>query len=525
MLRRTLLLLSAFVVAAPARADVRLHPLFTDHMVLQRDVLLPVWGTARPGEGITVTLNNQSDRVTADADGRWKATLPPMSAGGPFTLTIAGPNNTTQLTDVLVGEVWVCSGQSNMEWSLRQIGAKETIAESANPKIRLYTVQRNPTGEPQATCQGSWSVCGPASTPNFSAVGYYFGRDLQKALNVPVGLIHTSWGGTPAQAWTSREKLNSVESLRYYADEFDRGVKAFDPDRAAADYRAALVQYQEALDRFKKEAVAAKAEGKDMPKAPARPRGPAQSPAKNAFAATTLYNGMIAPLLPFPIAGATWYQGESNTGKAYEYRTLLPAMIEDWRSRWDRQFPFLVVQLAPFGNSDSNGLTYAELREAQLMTAQKTPKVGLAVITDAGDEKDIHPVKKEPVGQRLALLARAMAYGEKIVANGPMYKSMRVEGNKAVLTFDHVGGGLECRGDKLIGFEMCGEERKFHAADATIQGDTVIVSCDKVPTPEAVRFGFRNYVAGLNLFNKDGLPATPFRTDSYPGVTETAGRR
>ncbi len=520
MSRRTLFLLAALALTVPARADVRPHPLFTDHMVLQRDVPLPVWGTARPGEAVTVTLNNQSDTATAGDDGHWQALLPPAAAGGPFTLVVAGPNNSVRLTDVLVGEVWVCSGQSNMEWRLRDtFQPTEAIAKSANDKIRLYTVKRNPAGEPQTTCEGQWSICGPDTVATFSAVGYYFGRDLQKALNVPVGLIHTSWGGTPAQAWTSRDKLRSVGSLRYYAEDFDRAMKDFDPEKAAAENRADRARYQQELEKHRRAVVDAKKEGKSAPKAPARPRM-RQSPAKNAFAATTLYNGMIAPLLPFPIAGATWYQGESNTGQAYEYRTLLPAMIEDWRARWGREFPFLVVQLAPFGNSDSNGQTYAELREAQLLTAQKTPKVGLAVITDVGDETDIHPAKKEPVGHRLALLARAIAYGEKVAANGPMYKAMKVEGNKAVLSFDHVGGGLECRGDKLVGFEVCGEDRKFRPAEAVVRGDTVVVSCEGIETPKAVRYGFHNYVAGLNLWNEDGLPATPFRTDSYPGVTE-----
>ncbi|MFO0810462.1 MAG: sialate O-acetylesterase [Gemmataceae bacterium] len=519
---RTHLLLAglALTLAGPARADVKPHPLFTDHMVLQRDRDMIVWGTARSKEAVTVTLDGKSNKSVADEDGKWKVTLPKMAAGGPYTLAVEGPNNKVEFQDVMVGEVWVCSGQSNMEWPLsRSYQSQADIEKSANPMIRLYTVKKRPSGEPLADCEGKWEHCGPDTSKSFSAVGYYFGRDLQKALNVPVGLIHTSWGGTPAQAWTSRDKLSGIDALKYYNDDYDKLAKAYDPEKAEADYREARAKYDAAVAK-------AREEGKSVPKAQAKGPQKRQPPGRNPQNAATLYNGMIAPLLPFPIAGATWYQGESNNGKAYEYRTLLPAMIEDWRARWGcGEFPFLVVQLAPFWNNDSSGQSYAELREAQVMTAQKLPKVGVAVITDVGDERDIHPTKKEPVGQRLALLARDIAYGQHVASSGPVYKGMKVEGNRVILSFDHVGGGLECRGDKLVGFEVCGDDRKFQPATAVIQGDTVVVTCDQVEKPEAARYGFRNYVAGLNLWNKDGLPASPFRTDSYPGVTEKAGGR
>lgn len=511
------------VLTVTARADVAPASIFTDHAVLQRDRPIIIWGTAEPGEQVRASLSNDSrasGSTQAAADGRFKLEIPPQPAGGPYTLTIQGKNK-VELRDVLIGEVWICSGQSNMEWPLRSSFAPEkAIAEAANPKLRLFTVTRSTALEPQRSVKGSWQECTPQSVESFTAVGYYFGRDLQKALGVPVGLIHTSWGGTPAQAWASKGSLNSEPKLRYYHEQLEKSLSPQARDAAKSAYEAALKKYEDALAKHKEAVAKAKEEGKKPPQAPRKPqfteagRGPGNP--------SVLYNAMIAPLVPYGIRGAIWYQGESNAGKAYEYQTLFPLMIQDWRQQWKQgDFPFLCVQLAPFKKIESQPTEsdWAELREAQLLATKKLPAVGMAVITDVGEENDIHPRKKEPVGARLSLLARKLAYGQDITAMGPVYKKMHAEGNQVTLSFDNLGAGLECHGSKLTGFTVAGSDRKFHPADAQIRGDTVVVTSPEVEKPVAVRFGWTNYPV-VNLWNKDGLPATPFRTDDWPGVTQ-----
>jgi sialate O-acetylesterase len=522
-LRRLLPVLAlAFVPAV--RADVVPNPLFTNHAVLQRDKPIIVWGTSDPGEEVRVSLSNETGTTaagTASADGKWVVKLTSLPAGGPYTLSIQGKNK-VELKDVLIGEVWICSGQSNMEWQLKNsFEANKDIAAATNPKLRLFTVAQATALGPLDKVKGDWKECSPATAPAFSAVGYYFGRDLQKALDVPVGLIHTSWGGTPAQAWTSKDGLDAVPVLRHYNTELAARLENYDPAKAKEQYAAALKKYEEAQAQYKVAAAKAKEEGTKAPQAPRRPTAP-QAPDKSPNNASTLYNAMIAPLIPYGIRGAVWYQGESNAGQAYEYRTLFTTMIKDWRAQWKQgDFPFLAVQLAPFRKIENQPTEsdWAELREAQLMATKSLPKVGMAVITDVGEQNDIHPKKKEPVGARLALLARKIAYGQDITSMGPVYKKMRAEGNRLVLSFDNVGAGLECRGAKLTGFTVAGSDHKFYAADAEIRGDTVVVSCPAVDQPAAVRFGWANYPV-VNLWNKDGLPATPFRTDTWPGVTQ-----
>jgi sialate O-acetylesterase len=507
-----------FLAAACARADVKLHPLFTDNMVLQRGGPIAIWGAADGGEQVSIRLERASPEcedvvstaVTADEAGGWTATLPQPKSAGPYQITVEGMNKLT-LKDVLIGEVWICSGQSNMEMKLSDtFEAESAIANSANPKMRLFTVNRKTAGEPQRTMDSTgWQECKPETVRSFSAVGYYFGRDVQKALDVPVGLIHTSWGGTPAQAWTSRGGLNAVPELRYYHTRLDRALQMYDPEKAKATY-------EEALKKWEADSQTAKDAGKSPPRRPQL----ANHPHKNPGSPSTLYNAMIAPLVPYAFRGVIWYQGEANAGAAYEYRTLFPTMINDWRKQWGAEFPFLFVQLAPWRkiNPAPMDSDWAELREAQLMTTRKLPKTGMAVITDVGEEDDIHPRKKEPVGARLALLARAIAYGENVLAYGPTYKGVRVNGNQAILSFDHVGAGLECRGDKLTGFTVAGPDQKFHNATAEISGDTVVVFAPEVEKPVSVRFGWANFPV-VNLWNKDGLPASPFRTDDWPGIT------
>jgi sialate O-acetylesterase len=352
-----------------------------------------------------------------------------------------------------------------------------------------------------------WVECGPETTATFSAVAYYFGRDIQKARQVPVGLINTSWGGTPAEAWTSQPTLQAEPSLKGLLTQQTRQLD---------NYEKSIDAYVAELQKHKAQLQQARTKAGALPNLPTPPQ-----PLRAQNLSSTLYNGMIAPVIPYAIRGAIWYQGESNAGRAHQYRTLFPAMIRNWRQDWKQgDFPFLFVQLAPFMKieSEPQESNWAELREAQLLTTKAVPNAAQAVITDVGDEKDIHPRWKEPVGARLALAARALAYGEKITYSGPTYKDMKVEGDKVVLTFDHVGGGLVAKGGPLTGFAIAAEDGKFVKAEAEIQDDKVVVWSKQVARPAAVRFGWANFPV-VNLWNKDGLPASPFRTDDFPMTT------
>lgn len=487
------------------RAEVRLPGVFSDNMVLQRDAQVPVWGWADDGEKVTVEFRSQKVATTAK-NGKWQVSLRRLRAGGPDTLTVSGKNKIA-LQNVLVGEVWVCSGQSNMEWPLsRSYESEKAIASSGNPVIRLFTVPKLKAAQPTNDVHASWKLCGPESVPGFSAVGYYFGRDLQQALGVPIGLIHTSWGGSPAEVWMSQEVLAANPEYK---------------ERILDPYPVALKAYETALAKYNQEAEQLAKEGKKP--AGNKPNPPYWRPAE-------LYNGMIAPLIPYAIKGAIWYQGESNAGQAHQYRTLFADMIRNWRRDWKSgNFTFLAVQLAPWDKNKKRSIDqitaapgssdWAELREAQLLATKTVPKTGMAVITDVGDKDDIHPTKKEPVGARLALAARGIAYGEKIVFSGPLYRSMKVEGDKVTLQFSNVGQGLEARGGPLTGFAIAGADQKFVWANAEIQGDKVVVSSPSVAQPVAVRYGWADYPV-VNLWNKNGLPASPFRTDNFPMITQ-----
>jgi sialate O-acetylesterase len=488
---------------ALGRAEVKLPAVFSDHMVLQREKPIAVWGWADEGEKVTVTLGKEAVSTEAKG-GRWKVLLPKMKAGGPLRLSVQGKNQVA-FEDVLIGEVWICSGQSNMEWPLRlSFEPQEAIRKSSNEKIRLLTVPKLKANEPVQDMKASWEECNPTTVSNFSAVAYFFGRDLQKALGVPVGLIHTSWGGSPAEVWVREEIL--AENALYKAEILE-------------SYAEQLKRSQAEIERWEREKAQAEKEGKKFTRnRPGTPWKPAE-----------LYNGMIAPLVPYAIRGAIWYQGESNAGRSYQYRTLFPDMISNWRADFGQgDFPFLLVQLAPWDKNkkreileitkESGESDWAELREAQWLSTKVLPNVGMAVITDVGDKDDIHPTRKEPVGGRLALAARKIAYGEKMVAAGPEYRSLKIEGDRAIVSFDGSGRGLEARGGNLQGFAIAGADRKFVWANAEIEGDTVVVHSPMVREPVAVRYGWADFPV-VNLFNKNGLPATPFRTDSFPMST------
>lgn len=459
------------VAVSAAWAEVRLPALFSDHLVLQRQQAVPVWGWADPGEQVIVACAGQSAECKADAKGRWKVTLAPLSTPGPHELVVRGKTSAVTLRDVLVGEVWVCSGQSNMEWSVAvSANAPEEAAAAHYPQIRMFTVQKKVADLPQDDCAGAWAVCSPQSVPRFSAVGYFFARHLHRELGVPVGMINSSWGGTPADSWISRKALESVPSLRPLLERWEKN-----PDK------------------------------------------------KNPWRPAALYNGMIAPLVPYALRGAIWYQGESNVGRAYQYRLLMPLLIGDWRRAWGQgDFPFGMVQLAPFSYGPAGEIACAELREAQALTTQNTPHVGMAVTMDIGNPKDIHPKNKQEVGRRLALWALAKVYGKQLVYSGPIYKSMSIEGNKARIHFDHIGSGLATRDGKAPShFAVAGADQKFFPAEATLDGNTVVVHSAQVPQPVAVRYAWKDD-AEPNLMNREGLPASPFRTDQWKGVTEGA---
>lgn len=510
----------AMLLAVPAalRANVKMPAIFSDHMVLQRQMEVPVWGTASPGEQVTVTFRDQKQTATADGSGKWQVKLQPLQVGEPGELTIEG-KNTVAFHDVLVGEVWVCSGQSNMEFGIGNAkNAQEEIAAANYPKIRLFTVPKHVSAQPlsdisgqHAPSDGHWLVCSPRTVAEggwngFTAVGYFFGRDLHKQLDVPVGLIHTSWGGTPAEAWTPVSYLSDDPELSPILDRWSKQLAGFGEQ---------LKQVSQKIESW--QSAGGKLEQTPRTKLPEDPR-------TNPWWPSGLYNGMVAPIEPFAMRGVTWYQGESNANRAYQYRKLLPAMIKSWRDSWNEgEFPFLIVSLANFtqtpkqpGDSD-----WAELREAQAMTAAQ-PHNAQALAIDVGDANDIHPKDKQTVGARLALAARAIAYGEHVEYSGPWYDSMKIEGDTVRINFKHVDGGLTTKGgDAVKGFQIAGQDHVWHWADAKIDGTSVLVRSDAVQHPAAVRYAWANNPV-CNLYNKDNLPAVPFRTDDWKGVTADA---
>lgn len=502
VVRPVVLALSLLLAPVAVRAEVKLAGVFADHMVLQRDVPVPVWGSAAPGEKIALSIADSKAEATAGEDGKWMARLPALKAGGPFELIVAGKNTVT-LTDVLVGEVWVCGGQSNMELKLeRAAGAPEAIAAAKDPLLRQFRVKGNIPSQPAKDVRGEWQTASPETVKAWSATGYFFGRELRDKLNVPVALIHNAVSWTPAEAWTSRETLEADPALKPIVQRWDQWTAAYAP---------AYQLYQQKLKDWHVEADKAKAEGKAVPAEPVAPANP-----QHIHHAIALYNGMVAPLMPYAIRGVIWYQGETNAPRADQYRKLFPAMIRDWRSHWGQgDFPFLYVQIAPL---DAGPLDRAELRDAQRETLS-VPNTAMIVTLDIGDRKNEHPTNKKEVGRRLWLAAQKLAYSQNVEWSGPLYKSMRLDGRSICLSFDSVGKGLAAKGDAgLKGFTIAGEDKHFVPAEARIEGETVVVSSAKVEKPVAVRYAFANWPGEENvtLFNAAGLPASSFRTDDWP---------
>ncbi len=510
------LILLAVLWCGSALAHLKLPSVFSDHMVLQRDREVPVWGTGDAGETVTVKFAGQTKKTTADQEGNWKVMLDamPTSAEG-RTLKVSGTSEVA-VEDVLVGEVWICSGQSNMQWTVRQSANPEQEAANSNyPLIRQFAVPRVTGRRPQADCDGQWFVASPETVPNFTAVGYYFGRELHRELKIPIGLINTSWGGTRAEAWTSRNGLKKNPKAKPILNAWDAAADKFDPAAAKEKYETALANWKEKTKKLREEG-----------KRTGRPPQPPRHPRDSQHCASALYNGMIHPLVPYGIRGAIWYQGESNQGRAKQYRAILPGLIRDWRSKWKQgAFPFYFVQLANFRQPATEPGTdneWAELQEAQLMTMQTVPKTGMAIINDMGAAKDIHPKNKQDVGERLARWALVRDYEQKgIVISGPVYKEHKIKGDKVSVEFLYGGKKLKSRdGEPLKWFEIAGEDKVWHWADAEIDGASVIVSSPDVPNPVAVRYAWTANPVDANLVNRAGLPASLFRTDNWDRVTK-----
>lgn len=641
-----LLILIYFLSLQNLSAEVRLPHIFGSDMVLQREKPVNIWGWADTGEKITIAFNDQKVKVKADKNGKWSAALKPMEAGGPFNMSIKGKNEIT-LDNILLGDVWICSGQSNMEWIVANSNnAEEEIINANYPEIRLYKVPKNLKFKPVEDVESKWKECTPDNVRNFSAVGYFFGRYVHNETGVPIGLINTSWGGTVVETWISKESIASVGDF----DEKLEQMKNFIPEEIEAQMKKKFEELKAKIGDAKGiidgEAVWADPEldesdwltmelpglweqkglsdldgiiwfrrefvlsEKEVQKGVVLKLGPIDdsditwvngyevgrmtdkydihrkymvSPDKlkvgrnivvvrvedngggggmygsprdfmvetseksiplegewkyrisadklsikinasspNSFP-TLLYNGMIKPLVPYTLTGAIWYQGESNASRAYQYRTLFPLLIKDWRKQWNQgDFPFLFVQLANFREPAEvpKDDAWAELREAQSMTLS-LPNTGMAVTIDIGEADDIHPRNKQEVGRRLGLAARKIAYGEDIVYSGPMYKSMTIEGDKIRLALDHVGSGLKIK-DKygyLKGFAIAGEDKQFKWAKAYLDGNTVVVYNKEIKDPVAVRYAWGTNPDDANLYNEEGLPASPFRTDDWKGMT------
>lgn len=637
-----------FLVCCSLYADVTLPKIFSDNMVLQRNKTIPVWGSANANEKITVEFDHQTKKTKADKNGKWMVRLDNETAGGPYQLIVKG-KNTIIINDVLVGEVWICSGQSNMEMPIEGWGKidnyKEEIANANYPMIRHFKVPNQVSSTPLTdVSDGSWQICSPATAGDFSAVAYFFGRELYNKLKVPIGLLNTSWGGTIVETWTSRKAFENsdefksmiagmpslnldslakvktqetrkrLEALQGSLDVTDVdtwkdagtndskwpkmqlpnlwesqqigdldgfvwfrkaiNISAEDAGKTGTLYLSMIddndITYVNGVKvgstdgyNVKREYTVPEnilKEGRNMIAVRVEDTGGgggiygdsadmkisigtdvinlagkwkfrvekitsgSSSIGPNSYP-TLLFNAMVNPLIPFAMEGVIWYQGESNAGRAYQYSKAFPLMINDWRSRWgEGDFPFYFVQLASFnaanGNSN-NGSTWAELRESQTKTLS-LPNTGMAVTADIGDATNIHPKDKQDVGKRLAAIAFHDVYGENIVYSGPMYQSMKINGNKIVISFTHTGSGLMVK-DKygyLKGFEIAGADRKFHYAKAYMDGSDVVVYADEVTDPVAVRYGWADDAGDDNLFNKEGFPASPFRTDNWKGITD-----
>ncbi len=497
------------VLLASSWAAVKMPALFSNHMVLQRDTSVPVWGWADPNEAVSLEIAGQKVSTTANPNGKWSVKLQPMSQPGPHLLIIKG-SNTITIEDVLIGEVWLASGQSNMAMTVGASNhAKTEIAAAQFPQIRTFLVARNPAESPQEDCKGNWVVCSPATAGTFSAAGYFFAREIHQPLQVPVGLINSSYGGTPIEAWTSMPVQEGKPELDAVFKPWRNLLsKPYDPDEAYKKYEKHLAAWKLAEEKRLIEGKRASY----PPQPPVHPRKDQKYPAN-------LFNGMIAPLIPYCIRGCIWYQGENNCqpGLSKLYQMQLPLLISDWRKRWGQgDFPFAWVQLPYYKPqaSDPNVPSEWALMRESMRHSLSVANTGMAITIDTGDSNNIHPMDKQPVGKRLALWAKAKVYGQDIPYSGPLLASHTIDQNQMTLSFHHAEGGLKVKGETLKGFTIAGADQKWHIANARITGNQIIISSAEVTSPVAARYGWADHPE-CNLYNQSDLPASPFRTDAW----------
>ncbi len=498
----TLALTITSLATATLQAEVSLPKVFTDHMVLQREQANPIWGSANPGEKLTLSLAGNVLSVEANQDGSWRTKLPPLPAGGPHTLTIAGSSK-IEIKDVLVGEVWFCSGQSNMEWPVSNTNSAEVeIAAANHPQIRLLSVERNGTDIPQDDINGQWKVCSPETVGDFSAIGYYYGKTLNAALGVPIGLIDNAWGGSKAESWVPRDTLESDDRYAAMLEHWDEKVKNFNAE-----------EYDAFMQKFKEWEQAGYPQ-------PGLNWDDTVHPVSGQHRPANIYNGMVHPLIGYGIKGVIWYQGESNGTRAEQYLDLFPLVVKTWREKWGQgDFPFYWVQLADFGAEQTtpHDEDWAELRDSQTSAMDVLPNSGQAVIIDLGESHNIHPRNKMTVANRLVRWPLAKDYGFDIAYQSPRYSGMEIVGNKIRISFDSVSeqGLYSFDTDDIHGFSIAGDDQKFVWAEAKIVDPTTVeVWAEDIENPVAVRYGWANNPK-VNLYDYNGLPVTPFRTDDW----------
>ena len=516
-MRAITVIFCVFFSIVQTNAAVTLPRVFGDNMVLQRDRPIPVFGTAEPGEKVTVAFAAQEKSTQSDQSGAWKVVLDPLPANKtPQTLRVSGMNKVT-IENVLIGEVWLCSGQSNMEWPVdKSLNFEQEKASADFPEIRHFKIPRTSSAFAQPNVKGEWQVCTPSKVGGFSAVGYFFARDLFQKLDVPIGLVNSTWGGTSIEVWMSPESVTATPVLT------ELNEKLFAQSSLSPEGKKRYEEYVAKLKRWTSETELALSKNEVVTEPPTVPW-----PAWDNPQPTQLYKGMIHPLAPFAIRGVLWYQGESNGFEDGIYKTKLEALIQGWRQKWNQgDFPFYIVQIANYIKPNEEGKTWARVRESQLK-ALEIPNTGLAVTVDLGDSTDIHPKNKQDVGSRLALWALAGPYGKDIEPSGPLYQSHRIEGDKIHIAFSHAKNGLMLgkkeglspvepdTAGKLKWIEIAAEDRVFRPADATIEGSELVVSHPQISSPLAVRYAFIQDPAAANLYNKEGLPASPFRSDIW----------
>lgn len=516
---RHLLPLILLAAASPAFAALSLPHFFSDHMVLQRERAAAIWGKADPGAEVTVAFKGRSADARADADGRWRARIEtgPADAQG-AVLTLTTGSEKIEIKDVLVGEIWFASGQSNMHFTMNRAPEYAgLIAESNHPGLRMFNAPVVTAVENQDDINGTWHAATPETVPGFSAVAFFFARKLHLELGIPVGVIKSAWGGKPVETFTSREALSTLPATQAMVSALREADSQYDAAKAQAAYEKALEQWKAAMAASKGRPAGERKRLGKKPEAPKRPLATEGKPG-------VLFASMIHPFVGFTMRGAIWYQGEANAKPgAVPYDQTLPLMINDWRKRWNDEFSFYFVQLASFHAPSTEPGTpdaWALLQDRMRRVLDTTPKTGMAVINDVGDANDIHPKNKKDPGERLARWALAKDYGRDLVWSGPLFKSSRPEKNGVLVTFDQAGDGLKSRdGGALKRFEIAGENKVWHWADATVEGrDSVRVSSPKVPQPVAVRYAWAANPEGANLVNSEGLPASVFRTDDWDDV-------